>query len=342
MKLAELRKIKSKENLWKQVTLSHKQIEEIESIYGKGCDTRWHQYYQYFTGEFHAEYLPEIIYSTKLEPMWNPKFVTSALCDKGLLEILYESIEGLYIPKTVILNSSGVYYNIDRNIVSLNDAVSIIHESLAKYGSLIIKPTLNSMSGRNVRILKEDCDIRELLKNEYKSDFIVQERMENQDDIKQLNPFSFNTLRVITYICDCNYYVAPLVLRIGGSKSHLDNAHAGGIFVGVDEDGTLLDEAFTEYGEKYKEHPVTHVEFKGYRIAGIDRVVRAAVECHKHTPHLKMISWDFSIDKAGRVILIESNQYGQAVWISQIAHGKPFFGENTLKILTENNCIRRE
>lgn len=333
MKHSEISKIREKENIWNQVTLSPEQIRKIEEVYGKGCDTRWHKYYQYFTGNFDPYYLPEVIYSTKMEPRFNPKFITNALCDKGLLKILYGSIEGLYIPRTIVLNSSGIYYDCNRKLINLGEAIEIIKNQLEKNGELIIKPTLDSMSGKNVRILTSEHNITDLLKKDYKCNFIVQEKMTNQDDLKRLNPSSFNTLRVITYICDNEYFVAPVLLRIGGSQSHLDNAHAGGVFIGVKEDGRLMESAFTEYGEKYKEHPVTHIRFDGYKIHGVDCVVKMAIECHKHTPHLKMVSWDFSIDVLGRVVLIESNQYGQSVWLPQIAHGKSIFGENTLKML---------
>ena len=94
-----------------------------------------------------------------------------------------------------------------------------------------------------------------------------------------------------------------------------------------------MESAFTEYGEKYKEYPVTHIRFNGYKIRGMDRVVKMAIECHKRTLHLKMISWDFSIDAIERVVLIESNQCGQSVWLPQIAHGQSIFGKNTIKML---------
>ena len=42
----------------------------------------------------------------------------------------------------------------------------------------------------------------------------------------------------------------PLALRIGQGGSYLDNAHVGGMFIGVNDLGELNEEAFTEFGKR--------------------------------------------------------------------------------------------
>lgn len=44
----------------------------------------------------------------------------------------------------------------------------------------------------------------------------------------------------------------PLALRIGQGGSYLDNAHAGGMFIGVNDLGELNEEAFTSLGKGIK------------------------------------------------------------------------------------------
>lgn len=61
-----------------------------------------------------------------------------------------------------------------------------------------------------------------------------------------------NTFRVITYLWDGEVFHVPLALRIGQGGSYLDNAHAGGMFIGVNDLGELNDEAFTEFGKDIK------------------------------------------------------------------------------------------
>ena len=319
----EMKKIYKKKNLWKNIKLDKKISHEIKKIYG--TKDYWHRYYQYFTGNFDINYIPEIIFSTKVEPILNKRSLTKALEDKSLLHTLYGDVENLYIPKTIIQKTYGIFYDIDGNPISSEIANKIVSNYLKKHNSAIIKPTIGTSSGQNVRILTRNDNWNE----SYKDNYIIQELIQNQDDIKKLNPNSLNTMRVITYICNEKYYIAPIILRMGGGLSHLDNAHAGGIFISVNDNGTLGKEAYSEYGNKYKKHPYTNIKFENYKIGGIDKVKQVAIECHKRTPQLKMISWDLTINKDGMPTLIESNQYGQAVWMSQIAHGKSFFGDNT-------------
>ena len=45
-------------------------------------------------------------------------------------------------------------------------------------------------------------------------------------------------------------------------------------------------------------------------------------------PYQRIIGWDFSVDKNGEPVLIESN-YGSNIGGLQAANGKPLFGEFT-------------
>ena len=62
-------------------------------------------------------------------------------------------------------------------------------------------------------------------------------------------------------------------------------------------------------------------------------MIQIAYKCHGRTPHLKLISWDFTIDDKNRIVLIEVNLNGQSIWFPQMAHGKGAFGDNTKYML---------
>lgn len=130
----------------------------------------------------------------------------------------------------------------------------------------------------------------------------------------------------------------PLALRIGQGGSYLDNAHVGGMFIGVNDLGELneeafTEEAFTEFGKRYKEHPDTHTVFKGYKLSFVPDLIKIAKKLHLNAPQLGIISWDLKVDQNGEIVLIEANTRGQGIWISQMAHGCGPFGENTADIL---------
>ena len=240
---------------------------------------------------------------------------------------------GVNVPRTIIENCSGLYYNGNRTLVRNREAAQrIVDQFFQTHERAIIKPTVDTNSGANVGVL---TSAEHIIGPEYRENYVVQEVIVNQSDVKALNPHSLNTFRIITYICDGELFCAPVILRMGRGESHLDNAHAGGIFVGVKSDGSLCPYAYSEYGERFNKHPYSNIVFDGYRIKNFNLLTETALKCHTSVPHIKMISWDLTLNHDGYPTLIEQNLYGQAVWISQIAHGEAIFGDNTEKMLLE-------
>lgn len=206
----EIKKIYKKRNLWKDIKISKENKKEIRKRYG--TKDYWHRYYQYFTGKFDINYFPEILFSTIIEPKLNSKKVANVLSNKSLLQTLYGDVEGIYIPKTIIQNSYGRFFDNDGNVISIQQAKNKVIKYLNENKKAIIKKSVDTCSGESVKLITsiDQWD------NTYKQNYIIQETISNQEDIKKLNPNSLNTMRVITYICNGKYFCAPIVLRIRG------------------------------------------------------------------------------------------------------------------------------
>ena len=332
----EIKNINKKKNIYEKVKLTVDQEEEIKEFfvqnYGTNFSNKWHRLYQSYMGKYDKTFFPEILFSTKLEDVLNPPKISHFLEDKSLVELLYGNVDNLIIPKTILLNCSGIYYSGNRNIISYSEAV----KSLENTDELVFKTTIDSSSGRSIMICKfkngidenSGMKVEEILRK-YNVSFIAQECIKNCSELKKLNPTSLNTFRVITYIANDKLFHVPLALRIGRNGNRVDNAHAGGIFIGVSDKGILCNKAFSEWGDVFEEHPDTHVRFKNYHIPKVEEMIKIAYKCHGLTPHLKMISWDFSIDENGSVVLIEMGGSGQSIWFPQMANGCGAFGENT-------------
>lgn len=343
LKVGEYKYLWLRRSLWKKVVLSKKQNEFIqknfEKYYGKSYSTKWHRLYQSYTGKFDKDYFPEILFSTKLEPLLNPRSISITLEDKNLLEPLYKSISGLRIPETLIGNSYGTFYsNVGSKRKIINDKEACQLMSNTDY--VVIKPTIGTHSGNRIMICKfvngkdeftqKSCkDILE----PYNVNFIVQEHIINCRELSTLYGESLNTIRVITYILDNQLYHLPLALRLGCNGSKVDNIGAGGLFIGISPEGHLKPYALDETGTKYSHHPNSKVTFRNYFIPNIPKVLEVAYICHLHTPQVKMVSWDFTIDENLNVVLIEANMLGQSLGFPQIAHGESAFGVNTGKML---------
>ena len=328
----ELKNIKKKSKLIEKVSLSKEQENEITTyykrFYGKAISTSWHRLYQSYTGTYRVNYFPEILFSTELEPKTNPYRVAEFLGDKNLLETLFADIHLIHIPKTYVSCVGGVLRNGEYNIIDREEAKLI----LKKLTSFVIKKTCDTSSGRDVHLFKGDED-PSLLLEQFGNDFVVQETIKQHETLDALNHTSVNTFRVITYFCEGKLYSCPVALRMGRSNADKDNIHYGGIGVGVNQDGSLKETAFSEYGESYKEHPDTHVIFANY-IVDVKPVVSAAIQLHAHVPYLGILSWDLTLDSNGVPTLIEMNSTGQAAWFCQMVNGEPLFGDNTPAMLS--------
>ncbi len=114
----------------------------------------------------------------------------------------------------------------------------------------------------------------------------------------------------------------------------MDNGSAGGIFIAVDDDGTLHTNARTEFGLSFSEHPDTHIVFQGRKVLFTEKVIAAAKKLHSQIPQVGMINWDFTIDQDGSPVMIEGNMhYGGGIWLIQDSHGRGVFGDNTTEVL---------
>ncbi len=344
IKIHEKKNIKIKKHLYKNVTLTDEQKKQIDDFYlenyGKKISHKWHRLYQSYTGNFDYRYFPEPLFTTKMELLGNKRIQVLPLENKALLVNFVKGMEdAVRIPKTYIMCVQGRYYDADGNIIDKEAAIEVLKNLNGGEYSAICKRTVDTNSGRDVRLIDIKHGVDALSNEEIHdvlssmgSDFVVQERIKPHPAFEKLYPGSINTLRVISYQASSHFNVAPIVMRIGRS-GYVDNAHAGGVFIGVTNEGRLLSEAFTEDQERYSIHPTTGVAFEGYLLPRIPDIIQCAVKMHKNYPSMRFVSWDFTVDKDENIVLIEANLHSQAVWISQMAHGKGFFGEDTAEML---------
>lgn len=322
-----------------EVELTKEQKETIDFFYiehyGKRIPYTWHQHYYAFTGKFDEKYFPELLAIPEYEWLVNSEKYSYCLEDKNILPLIAQGATGIEIPRMIVSCAGGVYRNQNGYLCKMD-----AQKQLSNCGKAFIKPSVDSGSGKGCRII--ECsqgydritgDSVESIIMQYGKDFVVQECITAAEEVSNLHPESVNTFRVITYILDGRIYHAPTIMRIGVGKNHLDNAHAGGMFIGIDDKGNMLERAYTEFHDVYTLHPDTKIEFKKHRITDIEKVHNAAHEMHSRIPQVGMVNWDFTINRNGIPVLIEANIRNGSVWLPQMAWGKGLFEENTAAIL---------
>ena len=334
---SEIRKFEDPRRIkiYEAVTLTDEQKKQIddlyETYYGEKIPYTWHKHFTAFTGRFDANYFPELLFIPEFEYFMNPNTeYNKAFSDKNVLPMMASNV-GVKMPKTVVSSINGILEDENHKIINKNMLKQII--SKKESYTYFAKPSVDSCSGQGCFLLHSDTEADFSKLEKVGSDFVVQEKLSCSESVSKLHPDSVNTFRVITYMWRKSVKMCPVIMRIGRNHSFLDNAHAGGVFIAVENDGTLHQTAFTEFREKYNEHPETHVVFEGYKIKNFDRVLTAAVKMHSAIPQIGVVNWDFTIDHEEEPVLIEANINGGSIWLPQMAWGCGAFGEDTKEIL---------
>lgn len=347
-KIADKRRIK----LYSQVQLTNKQKEEIDKFYlenyGKKISHNWHRLYQSFTGKFDKTYFPELLYIPDFERKMNPRAFTTVFEDKTVINFITLNTS-IKTPKIIISGVKGIIRDAEYKLISHEEQLEIAKKI---EGEVFIKPATDSSSGKGCRVLnlKEGIDIItnetiESILSSYSGNFIIQEKLKNSALLSALYKNSINTFRIMTYVWNQNIYHCPIILRIGQGGGIVDNAHAGGMFIGIKDNGVLCDTAYTEFQTRYDKHPDSGIKFKGYKIPQITKIIESAKILHAKIPQLGIISWDFTLNEKNEPVLIEINSRSGGIWVIQMAHGCGPFGDNTadiLKFISKKDIVSKE
>jgi hypothetical protein len=255
------------------------------------------------------------------------------------------------MPKTIFRKIRGFYYDDQYNSIDLydDDALSRILQHV-ECNKIIIKPSVDSSSGNGIQLFeKKDngwfgigCDSNltfAYLNTNYGDDIVVQECVEQAEFMSYFNPTSVNTLRLTLYrsVKTNECYVPSAIIRIGAKGSLVDNAHAGGGYVGINvDDGTLCNKVLNQYGEVKAEF--NGIDFtKEHKIPNWSDVVEFAKYIGQNIPHHRLLALDIMVDKSGAPRLIEFNCEGYSMWLFQFTMG-PALGKYTDEVIEYCKC----
>lgn len=316
--------------------LTKKQEDEVQDFYqkhfGKKISLKWHEYFYKVNGVFSPQYLPTYIYYNDIYPKLNDPRIAVVYSDKNMID----SLVGRYVklPKTYVKNINGIYY-IDGNIATKEDSLKVC----LNIKDAVIKHSLDTCQGKSILrfkcengiVIGKDCpNTIENLFDEYKTDFIVQDAITQNEQMASLNPTSLNTVRIMTYWSKNGIVPVFAVVRMGRSGSVIDNASAGGMYCGINMDGSLKNEAYTLVPFNSFKQSDSGVVFSKFKIIEFDRLKAKAIELHSHLPYAKIIGWDLCINADNEIELVEINANSPGLF--QGATG-PAFGDYTAEIL---------
>ena len=204
------------------------------------------------------------------------------------------------------------YYKRDVATYLTSDNRQELDAFIKRHPRFICKP-LSGHSGQGIKIydLSEGDSIESIIQS-IKGGFVVEELIEQAHPMTDLHPESINTLRVFTFRIMNDVEIIGAAIRMGTGRSYVDNAGAGGIYVGVDiNEGIVNTIARDNIGNKYLKHPDTGVVFPGFKVPEWEEAKETIKEMALVIPNATMISWDLAYSTKGWC-MVEGNDVGEA------------------------------
>jgi hypothetical protein len=286
--------------------------------------------------------IPEDIGHSYVEEILNPSQYRRAYSDKNLFPVL---IGKDYVARTILCRINGSCL-LDAEYHNASEDLS---QYIGNSTSLILKPSVNSGSGRG--ILKFDKKGEQFVSSEgniiltkeflmsYQNDFCLQEAVRQHSFMKRLCPTSVNTIRLCLYrsVTNDEPIVTASVIRIGKDGAYVDNAHAGGVFIGVDVvTGEMGKFVMDQYGNKQNQWNGVDFSKNTFIVPNWRDVISLAEYIGTRIIHHRLIALDISIDENGKPILIEYNIDEFGFWIFMYAN-QEVFGKYTDEVI--NYCV---
>ncbi len=282
--------------------------------------------------------VPENIGRYYIEPFLNPVKYRYPYADKNMFPRI---IGKEYVPRTVVCRINGR--------MLLDSDFTLADKDLKKYigdsTSLILKPSVGTNSGDGVikfnKVGEEFVSIdgkvtltKEFLMS-YGRNFCLQEAVCQHEFMNHLCATSVNTIRLCLYrsLSDNQSVVTAGIIRIGKQGAIVDNAHAGGVFVGVDMASGELDKHIIGQ-DFYKHDKWNDVDFSKETLVvpNWDEVIDFAKYIGTRLPHHRLIALDIALDTKGKPILIEYNIDFFGYWLFMLTN-QEVFGKYTDEVI---------
>lgn len=142
--------------------------------------------------------------------------------------------------------------------------------------------------------------------------FLTQEKIVQHSAISRIYPDALNTMRVVSVVYGTDIVILGAFLRLGANGSVVDNWSAGGLAVGVKEDGSLMKWGFykSEFGTKTDRHPNTGVIFDGYHLPYWEDAMKLVRSCHNKLSFIGVVGWDIAFTETGPVVIEGNDDFG--------------------------------
>lgn len=268
---------------------------------------------------FNEEYIPFCYFYPWMLRVVNPIYDSKVLSNKGMTYNFFPTIKQ---PDLVARRINGCLLAADNSSISEEELLKIINCSQV---DMIIKLSCGSSCGKNIYKMEAGISLskaKEIISH-YNGDYVIQKMLRQSSSTSVFNPSSLNTLRISTLMINGKVSVNTAMIRFGNPGSIVDNLGAGGVCVGIKDDGSFMDFGFTSTGLKIDSW--NNINFSGRYIPNFESVKKLACKAHVFIPTCGFAGWDIALDENDNPVLIECNLIYPGLFFEQIANGEPAF-----------------
>lgn len=314
-------------------------VEEVKKYwkrhYHKNIDPMIHIAFMNYTGEKNLRIVDPKTSWNEIIPFFNDQQMNSVYQDKNLYDKLIPSDRAV---ETVLKRAYGLYFDQHDNWLDTSDALK---EILSFKEDFIVKPS-NTNNGKDINklyyhdgllFLDDEKLTLEALEALYGANFSVQKVVQQHAVMSDPHPDSVNTLRMVTLRWKDEIRYLLTFAKFGASGKVLDNTSAGGVSIGVKDNGEFMETALDRSFKIHTEHPTTGLPFKDIGpIPNFDQFKQYVIDLHKNILHHDFVSWDIAVGDDGLPVFLEANFKG-GTWFYQLLSEKSLFGDLTEEIL---------
>ena len=246
--------------------------------------------YRQFRIERFLEDYPKSLYNNKL----------CILRDKILFSAYFGDVLGKkYVIETKgKIESNGDFYNFETKSKESFDMF------LSKRTKDTFIKKLNGENGDGVYLIKAGDFFSSYLEKIKGSEYIVQDKVEQNKYLNEINPSCLNTIRIVTIIGRRSKKpnIFGQLIRIGCNAIN-DNISTGGVGLGIKKDDGLTVKYAVGHHKVEIQHSITKKYYENNKIPYWNEVKELVLKAHSFLPEVPTIGWDVAITPNGPILL---------------------------------------
>jgi len=213
-----------------------------------------------------------------------------------------------YLANKSLFNKTFSKY-VNRDYLNMRKCTLDEFESFVKKHPIFFGKPLAGTGGHGAGFWRATGNIEALFNDCKKQDLIVEEIVKQHKELAKFNADTLNTIRIYTLLKMNDEPIVTLSsVRMGRKGSAVDNFHSGGVGASIDvETGIVVSEAIDLDGNRWRTHPDSGEEIKGFQLPAWDKAIQAAKEAAKLMPNVRHIGWDVAITESGEIEFMEGN-----------------------------------